>query len=206
MYARVRGPRACPCLRERELVGLVGGAVEEEDVPGPDRACEEDGGGGVQERAARAERVVGDDELALPAVQRDAGASAGASARESESVLWERERALRRRHGEREGRVRPIARAVSAEFGLEEKQTRKRTHVDVESAWRATWNHVPLSGFLNDVTKAPLPFSVTPGIPAVEFPIQSVFKNWGEERIKIPWRFTSSNLSVRARVSRIDEP
>ena len=65
-------------------------------------------------------------------------------------------------------------------------ERREEIYVDVESAWRVTWNHVPLSGFLNDVTKAPLPFSVTPEIPKLEFPIQSVFKNWGEERMKIP--------------------
>ena len=82
----------------------------------------------------------------------------------------------------------------------------RETHVDVESPWRATWNHVPLSGFLSDVTKAALPSSATPGMPTLELPIQSVFKNCGEERMKSPWRFTSSNLSVSARFSRIDEP
>ena len=115
-YARRRGPRACPFQRERELVRLRGGAVQEEDVPRPDRAREEHGRGGVQERAARAERVVGDDELALAPVERDAPCG-----------LWERERALRRRHREREAYVRPrIDRAaISAEF-VEFKEGEKK--------------------------------------------------------------------------------
>ena len=115
-YARRRGPRACPFQRERELVRLRGGAVQEEDVPRPDRAREEHGRGGVQERAARAERVVGDDELGLAAVERDAPRR-----------LWERERALRRRHGEREAYVRSVDRAaVSAEFACGVKEGEKK--------------------------------------------------------------------------------
>ncbi len=80
------------------------------------------------------------------------------------------------------------------------------THVELESDCRVTWNHVPLSGFLNDVTKAELPLRVTPGMPKLELPIQSVFRNCGDERRKRPCLLTSSNLSVSARVSRIEEP
>ena len=81
-----------------------------------------------------------------------------------------------------------------------------QTDVDVESSCRATWNHVPLSGFLSDVRNAPVPLRVTPGIPIVELPIQSVLRNCGDERMNITCRFTSSNLSVSARFSLIADP
>ena len=81
-----------------------------------------------------------------------------------------------------------------------------QTNVDVESSCRATWNQVPLSGFLSDVRNAPVPPRVTPGMPIVELPIQSVLKNCGDERMNIACRFTSSNLSVSARFSLIADP
>ena len=78
--------------------------------------------------------------------------------------------------------------------------------MEVESSCRVMKNWVPVSGFWSKVTKAALPLRVTPGMPEVVSPIQSVLRNSGEERRNRPWRLSSSNLSDSARVSRIDEP
>ena len=48
--------------------------------------------------------------------------------------------------------------------------------------------------------------SVTPGMPVLVSPIQSVLRNSGEERRKMPCRLISSNLSESARVSRMADP
>ena len=82
----------------------------------------------------------------------------------------------------------------------------KNTHVDVESACLAIMNCVPVSGFLSSVMNADDPFRDTVGIPVLESPIQSVFRNSGEERMKMAWRLSSSYLSDSARVSRMDAP
>ena len=67
-------------------------------------------------------------------------------------------------------------------------------------------NPVPEPGFLRYVPYARLSLIVTPGMPLAESPTQSVLRNWGEERRKMPWRFSSSYLSVSRRVSRIGAP
>ena len=47
-------------------------------------------------------------------------------------------------------------------------------------------NWVPVSGFWSKVAKAALPLRVTPGMPEVVSPIQSVLRNSGEERRNRP--------------------
>ena len=76
---------------------LVGGAIEEEDVARADRARKKDRRGRVEERAGRAEGVVGDDELGLAAGERDRACRAG-----------ERECASRGGEGDRECDICPV--------------------------------------------------------------------------------------------------
>ena len=56
---------------------LVRVAEEEQDITLADRTREEDRGGSEEQRALRAESVVGDDELALAAVEGDGAGRLG---------------------------------------------------------------------------------------------------------------------------------
>lgn len=64
----------------------------------------------------------------------------------------------------------------------------------------------PVSGFLSNVTKAALFDRLNPGMPTVEFPIQSVLRNSGDERRNRPCRLSSSYLADSLRVSWMAEP
>ena len=89
---------------EGELVRLVCGAVQEEDIARADGAREEDRRGGVSQRPLGAEMVVRDDELALATIERDA------TGRE-----WEGEGTARCRDGDVENDVAPVC--MSSAFG-----------------------------------------------------------------------------------------
>lgn len=63
-----------------------------------------------------------------------------------------------------------------------------------------------LSGFCRSVPYAALLLIVTPGIPVLDSPTQSVLRNSGDERMNMFCRLNSSYLSRSARFSRIGEP
>ena len=58
--------------------------------------------------------------------------------------------------------------------------------MDVEFACRAIKKFVPVSGFFSRVRNAALPLRVTPGMPVLVSPIQSVLRKDGEERRNNP--------------------
>ncbi len=78
--------------------------------------------------------------------------------------------------------------------------------MDVESFCRTIRKFVPLSGLVKRVPNASSLLMLTPGMPVLESPIQSVLRNSGDERMNILWRFSSSYLSDSWRVSRMGEP
>ncbi len=59
-------------------------------------------------------------------------------------------------------------------------------YMEVELACRAIKKFVPVSGLLSNVRNAALPLRVTPGIPVLVSPIQSVLRKEGEERRNRP--------------------
>ena len=82
----------------------------------------------------------------------------------------------------------------------------EKAYVEVESFCRVMKKPVLLSGFLKYVTNAASLLRVTPEIPELDSPTQSVLRNSGEDRRNSPWRLSSSYFSESIRFSCMGEP